>query len=86
MIFLSRTELSWRIQRVIASNGTISPRGDQNLGAQRQRDALIAENVEVADLMGAGVGVENFGVRGGGGRYKVDLRRYGWFPDRFGGW
>lgn len=57
-------------QRVIASSGTISPRGPGTDGAQRQRDALEAEGVEVTDS------------RVGG--FRVDLRAYGWFPDGLG--
>lgn len=53
-------------QRVIASSGTISPRGEG--GAQRQRDALEAEDVEVRE--------------GRTGDLLVDLDTYGWFPTR----
>ena len=58
-------------QRVIASSGKISSRGPGTDGAQRQRDALEAEGVEVTD--------------GRGGDMKVDLRTYGWFPNALGG-
>jgi hypothetical protein len=54
-------------QRVIASSGTISSRGPGTDGAQRQRDALEAEGVEVTD--------------GRTGEMRVDLRTYGWFPN-----
>ncbi|KZV71471.1 DNA binding methylated-DNA--cysteine S-methyltransferase [Peniophora sp. CONT] len=53
-------------QRVIASSGTISPRGEG--GAQRQRDALEAEDVEVRE--------------GRTGDLLVNLDTYGWFPTR----
>ncbi|KAG9041216.1 hypothetical protein FS837_012542 [Tulasnella sp. UAMH 9824] len=53
-------------QRVIGSSGAISSRGPGTDGAQRQREALEAEGVEVAE--------------GRGGELKVDLRTYGWFP------
>lgn len=46
----------------------ISPRGDEGLGVQRQREALEAEGVEVESVPGLGE--------------KVDIRRYGWFPER----
>lgn len=54
-------------QRVVSSNGTISSRGPGTDGAQRQRDALEAEGVEV--------------VVGRSGEMRVDFRAYGWFPD-----
>lgn len=54
-------------QRVIASSGTISSRGPGTDGAQRQRDALEAEGVEVTD--------------GRTGEMRVDLGTLGWFPD-----
>lgn len=54
-------------QRVIGSSGTISSRGPGTDGAQRQRDALEAEGVEVTD--------------GRTGEMRVDLRTYGWFPN-----
>ncbi|KAI0643529.1 hypothetical protein C8Q79DRAFT_1012806 [Trametes meyenii] len=53
-------------QRVLAASGVISSRGPGTNGAARQRDALIAEGVEV-DTTRAG-------------EFKVDLRTYGWFP------
>ncbi|VDB98131.1 unnamed protein product [Peniophora sp. CBMAI 1063] len=53
-------------QRVIGSSGTISPRGEG--GAQRQREALEAEDVEVRE--------------GRTGDLLVDLKTYGWFPMR----
>ncbi|KAF5349935.1 hypothetical protein D9756_009283 [Leucocoprinus leucothites] len=52
--------------RVIGSGGTISSRGPGTDGASRQRDALVAEGVEVVETRG--------------GEFKVDLRQYGWFP------
>lgn len=52
--------------RVIGSSGAISSRGPGTLGAQRQRDALEAEGIEVAT--------------GRTGDMRVDLRSYGWFP------
>lgn len=58
-------------QRVIASSGTISSRGPGTDGAQRQREALEAEGVEVTD--------------GRTGEMRVDLRTYGWFPDALEG-
>lgn len=58
-------------QRVIASSGTISSRGPGTDGAQRQRDALEAEGVQVTD--------------GRAGEVRVDLRTYGWFPNGLGG-
>lgn len=58
-------------QRVIGSSGTISSRGPGTDGAQRQRDALEAEGVEVTD--------------GRTGEMRVDLRAYGWFPNALEG-
>jgi len=52
--------------RVIGASGTISSRGPGTDGARRQRDALIAEGVEV--------------VTGRTGEMRVDLRTFGWFP------
>lgn len=52
--------------RVIGSSGTISSRGPGTDGARRQRDALVAEGVEVTESRS--------------GEFKVDLRQYGWFP------
>jgi len=54
-------------QRVISSAGTISSRGPGTDGAQRQRDALEAEGVEVQV--------------GRTGEFKVDFGTWGWFPD-----
>jgi len=53
-------------QRVIGSSGTISSRGPGTNGAQRQREALEAEGVEV--------------TVGRTGEFRVDLHTYGWFP------
>jgi methylated-DNA-protein-cysteine methyltransferase related protein len=55
-------------QRVISSAGKISSRGPGTDGAQRQREALEAEDVEVRE--------------GSGNELLVDLAAYGWFPDR----
>ncbi|TXT13796.1 hypothetical protein VHUM_01163 [Vanrija humicola] len=63
----SGSDIPW--QRVINAKGLISPRGDEGLGVARQKDRLEAEGVEVETLPGAG-------------GERVDLRRYGWFPDR----
>ncbi|TFY61390.1 hypothetical protein EVJ58_g4537 [Rhodofomes roseus] len=52
--------------RVIASSGMISSRGPGTTGADRQRQELEAEGIEV-----------NVGRMGD---LRVDLRRYGWFP------
>ncbi|RSH88664.1 hypothetical protein EHS25_002891 [Saitozyma podzolica] len=60
------SEIPW--QRVISSKGLISPRGDQGQGVARQKDRLEQEGVEVETL--AGTGGE-----------RVDLRRWGWFPE-----
>jgi methylated-DNA-protein-cysteine methyltransferase-like protein len=63
-------------QRVVSSAGKISSRGPGTDGAQRQREALEAEDVEVRvgqhDGAGAGVAEE----------LLVDLAVYGWFPAR----
>ncbi|KAL4066628.1 DNA binding methylated-DNA-cysteine S-methyltransferase [Scleroderma citrinum] len=53
--------------RVISSAGTISSRGPGTDSAQRQRDALEAEGVEVQV--------------GRMGDFKVDLGTWGWFPE-----
>jgi methylated-DNA-protein-cysteine methyltransferase-like protein len=52
--------------RVIGAAGTISSRGPGTQGAQRQRDALVAEGVEV--------------TTGRTGDLRVDFGRWGWFP------
>ncbi|KAF9481484.1 MGMT family protein, partial [Pholiota conissans] len=52
--------------RVIGASGTISSRGPGTDGAQRQRDALIAEGVEV--------------TTGRTGEMRVNLGQFGWFP------
>ena len=52
--------------RVIGSSGTISSRGPGTTGAQRQRDALEAEGVEVST--------------GRNNEMRVNLRQFGWFP------
>lgn len=48
--------------------GEISSRGPGTTGAHRQRDALALEGVEVHE--------------GSGGKLRVSLREYGWFPER----
>lgn len=58
------TAIPW--QRVVSSSGAISSRGPGTDGAQRQREALEAEGVEVTE--------------GRGGELRVDLRTAGWFP------
>lgn len=55
-------------QRVVNSKGIISPRGDHGLGVARQKERLEDEGVEVETLTGAG-------------GERVDLRRWGWFPE-----
>ncbi|KAF9265638.1 MGMT family protein [Marasmius fiardii PR-910] len=57
--------LPW--QRVVGSSGAISSRGPGTNGAQRQREALEGEGVEV--------------TVGRTGEFKIDLRTYGWFPN-----
>ena len=52
--------------RVISAAGTISSRGPGTTGAQRQRDALEAEGIEVTD--------------GRTGDFRVSLATWGWFP------
>jgi len=52
--------------RVISAAGTISSRGPGTTGAQRQRDALEAEGIEVTD--------------GRTGDFRVSLVTWGWFP------
>jgi methylated-DNA-protein-cysteine methyltransferase-like protein len=56
-------------KRVISAKGIISPRGDEGQGVARQKIALEGEGVEVVTLAG-------------GGGEKVDVRRYGWFPEQ----
>ncbi|PCH39060.1 MGMT protein [Wolfiporia cocos MD-104 SS10] len=52
--------------RVVSASGAISSRGPGTDGAQRQREELEAEGVEV--------------VIGRTGEMRVDLRTWGWFP------
>lgn len=61
------TDIPWH--RVIASSGTVSSRGPGTTGADRQREALEAEGVEVS------------APGPGGGLMRVKLAEYGWFPD-----
>ncbi|KZW01473.1 MGMT family protein [Exidia glandulosa HHB12029] len=63
------TNVPW--QRVISSSGTISSRGPGTNGADRQRQALEAEGVEVRE--------------GRTGELLVSLADYGWFPARLEG-
>lgn len=65
-------------QRVIGSTGYISPRGDSGLGAERQMERLREEGVEAVDVGAGGVGTR------GGGRFRVDVKRFGWFPEVVG--
>ncbi|KAL5513874.1 hypothetical protein ACEPAG_2635 [Sanghuangporus baumii] len=60
------TDVPW--QRVVSSSGKISSRGPGTEGAQRQREAIEAEGVEVR-VTREGEFVVNWGV-------------YGWFPER----
>ena len=53
--------------RVIGASGAISSRGPGTDGARRQKDELEAEGVEV--------------ITGRTGDFRVDLGRWGWFPD-----
>ncbi|KAK7678978.1 hypothetical protein QCA50_017921 [Cerrena zonata] len=53
-------------QRVLSSQGTISSRGAGTSGADRQREALEAEGIEV--------------TVGRTGDMRVNLGTYGWFP------
>ncbi|KDN50392.1 DNA binding methylated-DNA--cysteine S-methyltransferase [Tilletiaria anomala UBC 951] len=69
--FLGDPTVPW--QRVIGANGSISDRGDGGEGAQRQAEMLREEGVEVSEAQGAGVGTS--------GRWRVNLTRFGWFPD-----
>lgn len=52
---------------MISAKGVLSPRGDSGLGVARQRDRLEAEGVVVETV---------------GGEERVNLRQYGWFPER----
>ena len=52
--------------RVVSSNGTISSRGPGTDGAERQRQALEAEGIEVT--------VSNMGD------LRVNMKTWGWFP------
>jgi len=53
-------------QRVVSSEGKISSRGPGTDGAQRQREALEAEDVEVRAVRA--------------NELLIDLVAYGWFP------
>ncbi|KLO05814.1 MGMT family protein [Schizopora paradoxa] len=59
------SDIPW--QRVVSSSGKISSRGPGTNGAQRQREALEDEGVEVR------VTREN--------EFSVNFATYGWFPD-----
>ncbi|KAF9075414.1 MGMT family protein [Rhodocollybia butyracea] len=58
--------LPWH--RVITSSGAIASRGPGTNAAERQRQALEEEDIEV--------------VVGRTGELKIDLKTYGWFPAR----
>lgn len=60
------TDVPW--QRVIASSGKISSRGPGTAGAARQRDALVAEGVDVTETRN--------------GEFRVSWQEFGWFPER----
>ena len=51
---------------MLSSSGATSSRGPGTDGANRQRDALVAEGIDVVTTRS--------------GELKVDLRQYGWFP------
>ncbi|KAI0086028.1 MGMT family protein [Irpex rosettiformis] len=53
--------------RVLSSTGAISSRGPGTSGAQRQKEALEAEGVEV--------------VVGRTGDFRVNFGEWGWFPE-----
>ncbi|KAF8453637.1 6-O-methylguanine DNA methyltransferase [Terfezia claveryi] len=53
-------------QRVVASNGVV-PKRDDPSGAGRQAQRLRAEGVEVTEV---------------NGEFLVDLKGFGWFPER----
>ena len=61
---LTTPPIPWH--RVIGASGTISYRGPGTTGAQRQRDALEAERVEV--------------TTGRNSEMRVNLKEFGWFP------
>ena len=52
--------------RVVIASVAVSSRGSGTTGAQRQRDALNAEGIQVAT--------------GRTGDLRVDFASYGWFP------
>ncbi|KAK0521396.1 Alkyltransferase-like protein 1 [Tilletia horrida] len=68
--WLADDSVPW--QRVVGAGGIISERGDGGQGAHRQAQALQAEGVEVTEAVGAGIGT--------GGRWRVSMTTYGWFP------
>ncbi|CED85137.1 mgmt family protein [Phaffia rhodozyma] len=68
--FVQDPSIPW--QRVIASSGTISFRGDDGGGAVRQREALESEGVVVTAVPA------NVALGGG----KVSFSEFGWFPER----
>ncbi|KAI5118732.1 hypothetical protein M0805_000062 [Coniferiporia weirii] len=57
-------------QRVVSSSGKISSRGPGTSGAQRQREALEGEGVEVRVMRDGGL--------------AVNFSECGWFPERVG--
>ncbi|CAO1637966.1 unnamed protein product [Parajaminaea phylloscopi] len=73
--FLQDDSVPW--QRVIGASGSISERGDDGHGAARQAERLRLEGVEVNDTLGEGVRTHALS----GGRYRVSLATYGWFPE-----
>lgn len=59
------SDVPW--QRVVSSTGKISSRGPGTTGAQRQREALEEEGVEVRVIRG--------------GEFSVNWAECGWFPE-----
>jgi len=54
--------------RVIGASGAISSRGPGTTGAQRQRDSLVVEGIQV--------------TAGRTGDLRIDFATYGWFPQQ----
>ncbi|EPQ27209.1 uncharacterized protein PFL1_05132 [Pseudozyma flocculosa PF-1] len=78
--FLGDPSVPW--QRVIASSGAISDRGDGGEAAARQAQRLRQEGVAVSEGRGGGVSTHLAGHANPNAKWRVSLAEFGWFPDQ----
>ena len=77
--FLQDPTVPWH--RVISSSGAIADRGDGGDAAARQAQCLQEEGVTIIHGRGEGVTID-FGHANPNAKYKVNMARFGWFPDQ----